>query len=114
MPTIAVLGASSNRHKFGNKCVRAYAHAGYQVFPINPTEKEIEGFPAFAKRLPAAAGHVRLPGRNRSCQSRRGLVQSRRLRHQGSRKSSPLGNSHPARLQHRRHWAFARDVRRVG
>ncbi len=49
MPTIAVLGASSNRNKFGNKCVRAYAHAGYQVFPINPTEKEIEGFPAFAK-----------------------------------------------------------------
>ena len=49
MPTIAVLGASSNRNKFGNKCVRAYAHAGYQVFPIHPTEKEIEGFPAFAK-----------------------------------------------------------------
>ncbi|HEV7672373.1 MAG TPA: CoA-binding protein [Thermoanaerobaculia bacterium] len=49
MPTIAVLGASSNRQKFGNKCVRAYAHAGYQVFPINPTEKEIEGFPVFAK-----------------------------------------------------------------
>ena len=49
MPTIAVLGASSNRNKFGNKCVRAYAHAGYQVFPINPTEKAIEGFPAFAK-----------------------------------------------------------------
>ncbi len=49
MPTIAVLGASSNRNKFGNKCVRAYAHAGYQVFPINPTEKEIEGHPAFAK-----------------------------------------------------------------
>ena len=49
MPTIAVLGASSNRQKFGNKCVRAYAHAGYRVFPINPTEKEIEGHPAFAK-----------------------------------------------------------------
>ncbi len=49
MPTIAVLGASSNRAKFGNKCVRAYAHAGYRVFPINPTEKEVEGFPAFAK-----------------------------------------------------------------
>jgi predicted CoA-binding protein len=60
MPTIAVLGASSNRNKFGNKCVRAYARAGYQVFPINPTEKEIEGFPAFAKLadVPAALDRI--------------------------------------------------------
>ena len=60
MPTLAVLGASSNRTKFGNKCVRAYAHAGYQVFPINPTEEEIEGFPAFAKLadVPAALDRI--------------------------------------------------------
>src|SRR5260370_10905677 len=46
-PTIAVIGASADRAKFGNKCVRAYAHHGYQVYPINPKETEIEGWPAF-------------------------------------------------------------------
>ena len=45
MKTIAVLGASASRHKFGNKCVRAYRDAGYQVYPVNPTEREIEGLP---------------------------------------------------------------------
>ena len=43
MPTIAVLGASSIRSKFGNKCVRAYQAAGYKVFPVNPHEPEVEG-----------------------------------------------------------------------
>jgi len=47
MKTIAVLGASKLRNKFGNKCVRAYRAAGYEVFPINPTEREIEGSPAY-------------------------------------------------------------------
>ncbi|HVR09121.1 MAG TPA: CoA-binding protein [Thermoanaerobaculia bacterium] len=45
MKTIAVLGASANRQKFGNKCVRAYRDAGYRVFPVNPGEREIEGLP---------------------------------------------------------------------
>ncbi|MBV8199005.1 MAG: CoA-binding protein [Acidobacteria bacterium] len=45
MKTIAVLGASADRHKFGNKCVRAYRDAGYRVFPVNPAEREIEGLP---------------------------------------------------------------------
>jgi len=35
MKTIAVLGASKDRSKFGNKCVRAYQEAGWQVFPVN-------------------------------------------------------------------------------
>lgn len=48
-PTIAVLGASSNRRKFGNKCVRAFADTGYEVFPINPSEKTIEGFTAYRR-----------------------------------------------------------------
>lgn len=41
--TIAILGASSNRAKYGNKCVRAYLQAGWQVFPVNPGGGEIEG-----------------------------------------------------------------------
>ena len=46
-PSIAVVGASADRHKFGNKCVRAYLLAGYEVYPINLHETEIEGLPAF-------------------------------------------------------------------
>ena len=45
--SIAVIGASTNRAKFGNKCVRAYMHAGWAVFPVNPRATEVEGIPAF-------------------------------------------------------------------
>ena len=48
-PTIAVIGASSSRHKFGNKCVRAHAAQGYKVYPVHPRERTIEGHPAYAK-----------------------------------------------------------------
>lgn len=48
MKTIAVLGASKDRSKFGNKCVRAYKAAGYEVFPINLAGlDEVEGFKAY-------------------------------------------------------------------
>ncbi len=49
MPTIAVLGASSIRSKFGNKCVRAYLAAGYKVLPVNPYEREVEGLATFPR-----------------------------------------------------------------
>lgn len=48
MKTVAVLGASNDRAKFGNKAVRAYHQRGYTVFPVNPKESAIEGIPAFA------------------------------------------------------------------
>jgi predicted CoA-binding protein len=47
MKTIAILGASANRAKFGNKAVRAFVQQGYAVYPVNPNEPEIEGLPAF-------------------------------------------------------------------
>jgi uncharacterized protein len=40
---VAVIGASSNRNKFGNKALRAFEHQGYTVIPINPNEPEVEG-----------------------------------------------------------------------
>ena len=43
--TIAVIGASSDRRKYGNKCVRAYQRAGYTVYPVNLSEDEVEGEP---------------------------------------------------------------------
>ena len=47
MKTVAVIGASSNREKFGNKALRAFAQRGYTVIPINPTEQEVEGHRAY-------------------------------------------------------------------
>ena len=47
-PTIAVVGASADRRKFGNKCVRAYAAVGYDVYPVNPNTAEVEGHRAYA------------------------------------------------------------------
>jgi predicted CoA-binding protein len=47
-PTIAVIGASPDRQKFGNRCVRAYASVGYDVYPIHPRAAEVEGHRAYA------------------------------------------------------------------
>lgn len=49
--TVAVVGASSNRNKFGNKALRAFARQGYTVIPINPNEAEVEGHPTFSTVL---------------------------------------------------------------
>jgi predicted CoA-binding protein len=48
---VAVIGASNNRWKFGNKALRAYREQGYTVIPINPHEREIEGLRAYASVL---------------------------------------------------------------
>jgi predicted CoA-binding protein len=47
MKTIAIIGASNDRRKFGNKAVRAFLRQGYTVFPVNLRETEVEGLPAF-------------------------------------------------------------------
>lgn len=47
-PTVAILGASSDRSKFGNKSVRAHLARGYDVYPINPKGGMIEGLPVCA------------------------------------------------------------------
>jgi hypothetical protein len=47
MKTIAIIGASADRAKFGNKVVRAFVQQGYTVYPVNPKEAQIEGLPAF-------------------------------------------------------------------
>ena len=46
-PTVAILGASADRAKFGNKSVRAHLQAGYDVYPVNPKGGEIEGLVAY-------------------------------------------------------------------
>ena len=49
--TVAIIGASSDRRKFGNKAVRAFAQRGYRIVPINPHEREVEGWPAYPSVL---------------------------------------------------------------
>ena len=51
MNSVAILGASADRAKFGNKAVRAFAQCGYTVYPINPKETQVEGFRAFSSIL---------------------------------------------------------------
>jgi predicted CoA-binding protein len=51
MKTVAIVGASSNRDKFGNKALRAFARQGYNVIPINPTDAEVEGHKAYPSVL---------------------------------------------------------------
>jgi predicted CoA-binding protein len=48
---VAVVGASSNRSKFGNKAVRAYARQGFDVYPVNPSEETIEGLKVYRSVL---------------------------------------------------------------
>jgi predicted CoA-binding protein len=45
--TVAIIGASRDRGKFGNKSVRAHRAHGYNVFPVNPSAAEIEGLRAY-------------------------------------------------------------------
>ncbi len=55
--TVAVLGASRDRAKYGNRAVRAYRAQGWRVYPINPHAATIEGLPAFAS-IAAVPGPV--------------------------------------------------------
>jgi hypothetical protein len=47
MPTVAILGASADRSKFGNKSVRAHLKQGFTVYPVNPKGGVIEGLTAY-------------------------------------------------------------------
>jgi predicted CoA-binding protein len=51
---VAVIGASNDRRKFGNRAVRAFRRQGYTVVPINPKEAEVEGLKAYASVLDVA------------------------------------------------------------
>jgi predicted CoA-binding protein len=55
--TVAVIGASSDRRKFGNKAVRAFRAHGDTVHPINPHERVIEGLEVYPSVL-AIPGNI--------------------------------------------------------
>lgn len=47
MRKIIIIGSSNNRDKFGNKAVRAFIDEGWEVYPVNPNESEIEGIKCY-------------------------------------------------------------------
>ena len=47
MKTVAVIGASPDRRKFGNKALRAFREAGYRAVPITPRHASVEGERAY-------------------------------------------------------------------
>lgn len=51
MPVIAVIGASTDRRKYGNKALRAFRQQGYTVIPIHPTAAAVEGERAYPSVL---------------------------------------------------------------
>jgi len=48
---VAVIGASSDRRKFGNRALRAFRRQGYTVLAINPNETVVEGLKTYASVL---------------------------------------------------------------
>jgi predicted CoA-binding protein len=49
--TVAVIGASSHRYKYGNKALRAFANQGFTVLAINPNEAAVEGYRTYGSVL---------------------------------------------------------------
>lgn len=47
-PEFAVIGASSNRNKYGNKVLRCYIQHQMKVYPVHPSEDEVEGLTVFS------------------------------------------------------------------
>ena len=43
----AVVGASPDRSKYGNKVLRAYMQKNRPAFPVNPSATEVEGLTAY-------------------------------------------------------------------
>lgn len=43
----AVVGASRDRAKYGNKVLRAYLQRGLRAYPVNPHTPQIEGLPCY-------------------------------------------------------------------
>lgn len=56
----AVVGASSDRSKYGNKVLRCYLQHGRDAVPVHPKEATVEGRPAFATlgAIPGGVGAI--------------------------------------------------------
>ncbi len=57
-PRIAIVGASQDRSKYGNKAVRAFVAQGWEVLPVNPTLREVEGLPCYPDLASLPGDHL--------------------------------------------------------
>jgi predicted CoA-binding protein len=58
MPTVAILGASADRTKFGSKSVRAHLQQGYTVYPVNPKGGEVDGLKVYPSLAEVPGGRL--------------------------------------------------------
>jgi len=49
--SVAIIGASTDPAKYGNKAVRAYLRQGWTVYPITPRPEPIEGLKTYPSIL---------------------------------------------------------------
>jgi len=42
-----VIGASNDRTRWGNKSVRAFQQRGFKVYPVHPTDTNVEGLTTY-------------------------------------------------------------------
>ena len=54
---VAIVGASNDRRKFGNRALRAHLARDFEVFPVNNHESVIEGIRVYA-RVTDIPGHL--------------------------------------------------------
>ena len=54
-PAVAIIGASTDRAKFGNKAVRAHVAQGFEVYPVNRRADSIEGLTCYPSILDVPA-----------------------------------------------------------
>ena len=92
--TVAIVGASQDRNKFGNQSVRAHQAAGYQVYPVNPKGGTIEGWTVYPSidqvpadgldrvslYLPPERGIEQLPAIAQKAAENSGLIRVRPVR----------------------------------
>ena len=57
-PSVAILGASADRSKYGNISVRAHLKQDYDVYPVNPKGGEIEGLTVYKTLAEVPAGRL--------------------------------------------------------
>ena len=57
-PTVAVIGASADRAKYGNKSLRAHQQQGYDVYAVNPKGGQIEGLDVYTKLRDVPVDHL--------------------------------------------------------
>ena len=43
----AVVGASADRNKYGNRVLRAYLQTGREVYAVNPNQRSVEGLTCY-------------------------------------------------------------------